>query len=63
MYDVAMDGVRMLVKYWGVIPNLSCLLRLLQRRTPLSVGMYLKKGGKVGTNSRGGTSKISYVVN
>ena len=21
-----MDGVRMLVKYWGVIPTLSCLL-------------------------------------
>ena len=37
--------MRMPVKYWGVIPNISLLLRLLQKQTPWSVGMYLKKGG------------------
>ena len=42
---VAMHGMRMPVKYQGVIPTLSLLLGLLQKRTPWSVGMYLKKGG------------------
>jgi hypothetical protein len=32
-------------KNWGMIPTLSWLLRLLHKRTPWSVGMYLKKGG------------------
>jgi hypothetical protein len=40
-----MHGMMTPVNYWGVIPNLSWLLRLLQKWTPWSVGMYLKKGG------------------
>jgi hypothetical protein len=45
-YNVVMHKVRMPVKYWGVIPTLSWLLGLLQKRTPRSVGMFLnKKGG------------------
>ncbi len=42
---VAMHWMRMPVKYWGVIPNLTWLLRPLHKLTPWSVGMYLKKGG------------------
>ena len=37
--------MRMPVEYWGVISNLSWLLRLLQKLTPWSVGMYFKKRG------------------
>ncbi len=44
-YVAVMHRVRMPVKYWGVIPTLSWLLGLLQKRIPWSVGMLLNKGG------------------
>jgi hypothetical protein len=44
-YVVAMHAINVPLKYWGVYPTLSWLLGLLQKRTPWSVGMYLKKGG------------------
>ncbi len=45
MYVVAMHGMRMPAKYWGVIPNPSWLLGILQKQTPWSVGINLKIGG------------------
>jgi hypothetical protein len=45
MHVVVMHRMSMPVKYWGVILTLKGLLGLLQKQTPWSVGMYLKKGG------------------
>jgi hypothetical protein len=43
MYIVTMYVMRMPVKYRDVIPTLSLLLGILQKRTPWSVGKVAKK--------------------